>query len=92
MLEKLKKLDVILLLLVLLSLNSLREINISQSIVAIGLFSLMGYNRWLDHVKKPDVVQELKDELDNVKANMSGIMIKNASKPPQTQQDIRRFF
>lgn len=91
MIEKLKKLDVILLLLVLLSLNSLRDINIAQSIVALGVFSLMAYNRYMEHIKKPDVIQELRQEVESVKANISGLMIKNASKP-QMQQEIKRFF
>jgi len=92
MLEKLKKLDITLALLVILSLNSIRDINIAQSIVALGIFSLVAYGRWLEHAKKPDVAAELRAELEHVKSNMSGLMIKNASKPQQTQQDIKRFF
>lgn len=93
MLEKFKKLDVILLLLILLALNSVREINLAQSIVALGIFGLVAYNRWMDHLKKPDFIKELRDELDHVKNNMSGIMVKNATKPTQNQpNEIKRFF
>lgn len=90
MLEKLKKLDTILCLLVILSLNSLRDINVAQAIVALGIFAVVGYNRWMDHIKKPDAVQELRDELDRVKNNMSGLMVKSSAKAEPTT--IKRFF
>ncbi len=92
MIEKLKKLDIILCLLIVLSLNSLRDINFPQAIVALGVFTLISFNKWLDHIKKPDVMLEIKQELDNVKSNMSSIMIKNSTKPPQAMQENKRYF
>lgn len=92
MIEKLKTLDITLSLLVLLALNSLRDINVAQSIVALGIFGLVAYSRWMDHVKKPDIAKELRDELEFVKSNMTGLMIKNATKPQQIVQESRRFF
>lgn len=100
MIEKLKRLDVILCLLVLLSLNSIRDINIAQAIVALGVFGMVAYNRWMEHIKKPDLIAELKQEvttelsqlrsdLEHTRNNVSGLAVKNVAKETQP---IKRFF
>lgn len=93
MIEKLKKLNVFLILLIGLSINSLRDINGAQAAVIIGLLAFMGYSKWLEHIKKPDIAQDIRAELDTMKTTVSGLMIKNSIRPPQTgTQEMKRLF
>jgi uncharacterized membrane protein len=92
MFEKFKKLDVILLLSVIIALNSIREINIAQSIVAVGIFALLGYYKWLEKTTSPDIAQEVRDEVSTLRTMISGIVIKNTIKPQQNSQEFKRLF
>lgn len=68
------------------------EPGIGFALTAVSFASLIGYDKYLAFKKAPDVNAELKAELENVKTHISGLMMRNAAKPAQMQQEIKRFF
>ena len=86
-----KKIDIILFVTILLGLRALYDVNISQAIVTIGFLAIFGLIKVLEHKKLPDLNDEIKKELEVIKSNISGIMIKNSIKPNE-QLTSKRFF
>jgi hypothetical protein len=68
----------------------------AQSFIVIGLILFIAYEMWLQKQQVPDINGELQKELEAIKGQMSGLMIKNASKPSQLAQSTdakpKRFF
>jgi hypothetical protein len=83
------KVDLLMLVLILLALRSLFELNIAQSIVFVSFSAFVGYKKWLDNNQKPDIAEEIKQELDKVKNTVSGLAIKSTVKPTP---EGKRFF
>lgn len=87
--------DFVLLTLVIMGVRAMVvEPGIGFAITAVAFASLVAYDRYLKHNAKPDVSEELKKELDDLRGNISGLMMKNASKPAQMAQDMgyKRMF
>ena len=91
MLNRLKNLNIFLLLLVILSINSLREINIAQSLVVLGLLGILAYNKYMEHIKKPDISGDIRQELEHLKNKVSSIAVKDLAKT-ERPNEIKRFF
>jgi len=91
--EKLKNLDYRVVMLVVLSLAAPF---VSPSValpVAIMTFSAMvGYKMYQDSQKQPDVSEEFIKDLQSIKNQMSGIMVKNATRPDEMAKELKRFF
>ena len=68
------------------------EPGIGFALTVASFAGLLGFRQYLDSKVKPDLNATVLAELEQVKANMSGIMMKNASRPAQMQQEIKRFF
>lgn len=92
MFERLKRINVALSLFIIVAINSIREINVAQAIVALGVFGLYAYHKYLEHIKKPDIVGDMQRDLESVKNIISGLAIKNSAKPSQTSQELKRLF
>jgi len=75
--------------LVALALRSLYTVEIAQSIVFVAFAAYLGYKKWLDMQSKPDVAEEIKQELEKVKNVVSGLVVKNAAK---NSIEGKRFF
>jgi hypothetical protein len=86
-----KKLGIIQWLLILLSLRSLIEINISQALVTIGIFCVFSYERWLSSKQEPEINDEVKKDIKLLKDQMSGILIKNTTKQNSSTEGRRLF-
>lgn len=89
--EKLKSLDyryVIFLLLV--ASTPIVSPNIALPVAIIMLSAITGLNSWLETKKAIDPTPELKAEIQGIKNQMSGIMVKNAAKPEDPS--FKRLF
>lgn len=88
----LTKKDIVLSLFIILSLNSLQDINIAQAIVALGVFGVFCYTKYMESQEKPDIAGDLKKDMDSLKNLVSGMAIKQSAKPSQMSQEIKRLF
>lgn len=84
------KLDYILILTVLLGLRALVDINLAQSLVALGFVALYAYSQFLDTKRQPDFTKEFKVQLEDMQNKISGLVVKSAAKPTSTEG--KRFF
>jgi hypothetical protein len=85
--------DVILAVLVIMGLRAvIVEPGIGYAISVLGYCALVGVDKYIKHTAKPDLNAELKAEVEALRNNVSGLMMKNASRPAQMQQEIKRFF
>jgi hypothetical protein len=75
--------------LVMLALRSLYIVEIAQSIIFVAFAAYLGYKKWLDMQSKPDVSEEIKQELEKIKNVVSGLAVKNAAK---SNVEGKRFF
>lgn len=83
------KIDLLTAVLVLLALRSLFELNLAQAIVFFSFSAFVGYKKWLDNNLKPDITEELREEITKMKNVVSGLAIKNSVK---ANVDNKRFF
>lgn len=91
--EKLKSLDYRVVVLVLLSLSApfvSPSFGLPMSILCFS--GLVAFKMWQDSHKKVDINDELARDLQAIKNQMSGIMIKNAARPEEMAKEIKRFF
>ena len=79
--SKLKTIDYVFVILCLMGIRSIIDANVAQAAIVLCFSSIICFNKYMDHVKKPDVGQELRDQIEGIKSNMSGLMMKNAAKP-----------
>ena len=84
-----KKINILLVLLVILGLRSLHEVNLGQSLVAMSIVALYAFKMFMDTKKQPDLNEDVKSQLAEMKNIVSGLYVKNAAKP---NQDGKRFF
>lgn len=92
MLEKLKKLDVLLVLLLALGARSLIDSNIAQAMVVMAFCGLYGYTKFLRSKEVVPLNEEVQRQLEEMRSTVSGLAMKNASKPDQMKNEVRRFF
>jgi hypothetical protein len=83
------KIDILASVLVILALRALYSMDIAQAIVFVALSAFIGYTKWLDMIKKPDLSEEVMDELNKMKNVVSSLAVKNAAK---SAQEGKRFF
>ena len=79
--SKLKTIDYVFVILCLMGIRSIIDANAAQAAIVLCFSAIICFNKYMDHVKKPDVGQELRDQIEGIKSNMSGLMMKNAAKP-----------
>lgn len=89
--EKLKKFDWVAFSLIMLGLRSLYDANVAQALIVACFSALVGYNRFLASKQQRDIDSETRSELERIKANMSALMVKNASKPADVGNNVRFF-
>lgn len=83
------KMDVLTTVLVLLALRSLFELNLAQALVFFSFSAFVGYKKWLDNNLKPDITEEIREEISKMKNVVSGLAIKNSVK---SSTEGKRFF
>jgi hypothetical protein len=66
--------------------------SIGDALAIVSLCALQGFNAWLKQQEKPDINIELKKEVSDIKAYISGLSIKAGLKSPSPSQENRRFF
>lgn len=89
--QKIKN-DVVLTLMVLSGLRSLVDFSYPQAVVFLCLASVHCYMKWLKSQEVKSVNDDIKAQLEEMKSSLSGVLMKQASKPQSMQQEIRRFF
>jgi hypothetical protein len=69
--------------------------NIGDALAIAALCGLMGFYKWLEHNKEEPLSDKIEKELTDMKAHVSGLMIKNSIKTtvtPQQESGPRKFF
>lgn len=66
--------------------------SIGDSICILALCSYLGYKAYLLSQKTHTINDKLEQELREMKANVSGLLLKNSVKPPSNLTDNKRFF
>lgn len=79
--SKFKNVDYVFLILCAMGIRSIIDANLSQALIVACFAGVLCFKRYLDYVKKPDANEELRKEIEGLRANMSGLMMKNAAKP-----------
>lgn len=62
------------------------------AITATAFAGLIGYKMYLDSKITADVNADLKADLEVIRTQMSGLMMKNAARPAEMAREIKRFF
>lgn len=106
-LKKLNWANAVQLLSILLLIRALIDFSLGQAFLSAVVFGFFGFKAFLKHKEEKElseqikVLQEaikdvdiLKKELNDLRTNLSGLMIKNASKPSEMRQALenQRFF
>lgn len=92
MLEKLKKVNWILFVLIVLGLRSVYAADIAQAIIVMAFAGLYSFKMHLDKQDVKEIDKDVKLKLEEMQATVAGLAMKNAIKPQQMQQEIKRFF
>lgn len=105
--EVLKKIQWVPLVAIILVIRGFFDFSLGQALLAGVVFAFWGYVKWLKFNEEKDLAEKISrledaiKETDNIKkevtelrANLSGLMIKNASRPQEMKQtlDNRRMF
>jgi len=91
--EYLMSRDVLLCVLVIMGLRALViEPGFGYALSVLGFCCLVALDKYFKNTAKPDVSAEIKTELETLRNHVSGLMMRNAAKPAQMQQEIKRFF
>lgn len=81
--EHIKKINVSMVLLVVLSIRMLfSDASLAQSIFALGLVALFAYSKFLNSKKVKPLDEEIKEELNKMKNSISGLAVRSGLKPP----------
>ena len=83
--------DFVLIVAILLGFRALVSMDVAQAMVALGFISLIGYTKYLETKKQPDINAEIRKQLEEMQSKVSSIFVKNAAKPT-TPPDGKRFF
>jgi hypothetical protein len=93
MLNKIKSLDAILVVLILLGLRSIIDANVAQAIIVACFGALVAYNKYLKTKEQPDIRAEIMNELEKVQANVTSLSMRASMKTPGAQDATpKRFF
>lgn len=92
MYQKLLSINWMYLVLVLLGVRSVINASLAQALVVACFAGIKIYKDYLDSKQQKDIDSELKKELSDMKAIVGGLAMKNAAKPAQMEQQVRRFF
>lgn len=105
--ERFKNINYIQWLAILLGLRALYDFSAPQAAISVALFGYMAFREWMKGRENTEITNQIKaleekaleaeqtrQEVSELRTNMSGIMIKNASKPElmKREMDGRRFF
>lgn len=68
--------------------------SIGDALVITSLCGLQAFFQWIEHKKQPNLEEKVVKELNDIKAHVSGLMIKNSVRPPSNSQEqtTRKFF
>lgn len=91
MLNKIKSLDTILIVLILLGLRSVVDANIAQAVIVACFGALVAYNKYLKTKEQPDIRAELMNEIEKIQSNVTSLSMRHTVKLPQ-QEAPKRFF
>lgn len=91
MLNKIKSLDAILIVLILLGLRSVIDANIAQAAVVACFGALVAYNKYLKAKEQPDIRAELMNEIEKIQSNVTSLSMRHTIKAP-AQEAPKRFF
>lgn len=83
------QIDILVSVLVVLALRALFSMDVAQAIVFVALAAYVGYTKWLGNTRKPDISEEVMEELNKMKNIVSGLSVKSAAK---SAQEGKRFF
>lgn len=78
--------------LVVLGIRAVIEASLPQALIVACFSGLAAYNEYLKFKKPKDLSLDVKSQLDEMKATVAGLAMKNAAKPAQMEQQVRRFF
>ena len=78
--------------LVLLGIRAIVDANLSQALIVACFSGIYSYSKYLDTKKAPNIAEDLRKEIGDIKNNMSSLMMKNAARPPEMEQQLKRFF
>lgn len=56
-----------------------RGASIGESLAFVSIAGLLGFYKYLEHNKAPDVSEELRQELSEIKSQMSGLFLKEVN-------------
>lgn len=90
--EKLKRINWVQLTLIALGMRCIYDANVAQALVIACFSGIYAYSKYLEMTKQQDIAADLRKEIDDVRTNVSSLMVRNAAKPEQMQQQIKRFF
>lgn len=86
--SKFKNVDYVFVILCLMGIRSIVDANLSQALIVACFAGVLCFRRYLDYVKKPDINEDIKRQIEDLRSNMSGIMMKNAAKPMMDNRKI----
>lgn len=67
--------------------------SIGDALVITSLCGLQGFFHWVESKKQPNLDEKITKELSDIKAHVSGLMLKNSVRPPsQSDSGIKKFF
>lgn len=78
--------------LVLLGIRAIIDANFAQALIVACFSGMYSYSKYLESKKIPNVPEEIKKEISDLRNNVSGLMLRNATKPQEMEQQIKRFF
>lgn len=59
---------------------------------ALAFAALVGYDKYIAHNAKVDTNAEMQEKLDVLQNHVSGLMMKNATRPAQMNNELKRLF
>ncbi len=92
MLQKLMKINWVFVVLILLGLRSLIDANFPQAVIIACLIGLQSFREYIAYKTPVPLSEDVQRQLDEMKTAVAGLSMRQAAKPAQMEQQIRRFF
>jgi hypothetical protein len=93
MIEKLKQVNWVLFVLVVLGLRAVYSADMAQALVVIAFSAVYSFKTYMNSVASKPLETDVKNQLEEMKTTISGLAMKNAVKPQAMQQELaKRFF
>lgn len=93
MIEKLKQVNWILFVLIVLGLRAVVSADLAQALVVIAFSAVYGFKMHLTATARAPLEADVKIQIEEMKNVISGLAMKNALKPTITPQELnKRFF